>query len=128
MALFGKADKDKAKEGPAVSQIRPVLARTAHCRVCDGYRQLSRCWLRVDRVIQCPCCGMAFDDLDLIYHKFQPTCPTCHEYLEQPGFEYGVCDGCGSKYEVMPGTKPGLLPNKAQRSEMNKHGRSWRLE
>ena len=71
---------------------------------------------------------MTFEDLDMVYRRFQPACPACQEFLEQPGFEYGFCDGCGSKYEIMTGSKPGLLPNKAQRAEMNKHGRSWRLE
>ena len=46
------------------------------------------------------------------------------EFLEQPGFEYGQCDGCRSKYELVTGAKPGLLPNKQQRAEMDKVGKA----
>jgi len=79
-------------------------------------------------VEECPCCDLKFEDPPFLYKRFQPTCPRCGEFLEQPNFEYGICDGCGSKYELMPGTKPGLLPNKAQRQEMDSHGKVWRIE
>jgi hypothetical protein len=57
-----------------------------------------------------------------------PACPQCGELLEHPGFEYGLCDVCGSKHELVPGTRPSLLPNKVQREAMAKHGRVWRHE
>ncbi len=82
--------------------------------------------MRVDVFFQCPCCGLEFGDPEPFYKEIQPACPQCGEFLEQPGFEYGLCDGCGSKYELMPGTKPGLLPNKEQRAEMDTHGKVWR--
>jgi hypothetical protein len=66
-----------------------------------------------------------FENPAALYNKNQPACPTCGEFLEQPGFEYGLCDGCGSKYEIMQGTVPSLLPNKKQRHAMNKVGKSW---
>lgn len=77
---------------------------------------------------QCTACGLAFPNPAELYKKFQPVCPRCGEYLEQPGFEYGLCDGCGSKFELVVGAKPGLLANRQQREEMNKLGKVWRLE
>lgn len=77
-------------------------------------------------MVQCPNCKTFFEDIPAIYKENQPTCPRCGEYLEQPGFEYGLCDGCGSKYELVTGTKPGLLPNAKQRAEMEKNGKVWR--
>ncbi len=99
------------------------MGRKVHCRLCRGYQQFTRCWLRNKHVKQCPCCGLVFEDVAELYRKFQPSCPRCGECLEQPGFEYGICDGCGSKYELVQGAKPGLLPNKKQREEMDKIGR-----
>lgn len=127
MALFGKGNKSKEAKRPAET-TRSLTGRKAYCRVCDSHQLFSRCWLRIGYVAQCPCCGLVFDDPPFLYKRFQPTCPRCHEFLEQPNFEYGTCDGCGSKYELMPGTRPGLLPNKAQRQEMDKHGKIWRME
>ncbi len=77
---------------------------------------------------KCECCGLDFPNPAKLYEPFQPICPQCEEFLEQPGFEYGICDGCGSKFELMSGTLPGLLPNRAQREAMNKVGRSRRME
>jgi len=65
-----------------------------------------------------------FDDPAGLYRRALPVCARCGEYLEHPGFEYGLCDGCGSKYELVAGAKPGLLPNLKQRQEMDKHGKS----
>lgn len=137
MALFGKTEK-KATPTPAAKEsrvahrdsdsARPVVGREVFCRICDKRQQFSRCWLRVNFEVRCPCCGMAFENPAEPYMKFQAACPQCGENLEQPGFEYGLCDGCGSKYELVPGTKPGLLPNKKQRAEMEKHGKAWMRE
>jgi len=120
--LFGRRDKDEAP-AKKESQARPILGKRAFCRVCNSYQQFSRCWLRIDMLTKCPCCGFEFPNAGLLYKQFQPVCPRCEEYLEQPGFEYGLCDSCGSKYELVEGTKPGLLPNFNQRQEMNKHGK-----
>lgn len=129
MALFGRGEKkEPSKETPEGSVARPVMGREALCRLCNKRPMFSRCWLRVDRCSRCSCCGLVFDDLNRVYGRIMPTCPRCGEYLEQPGFEYGLCDVCGSKYELVAGTKPSLLPNKAQRAAMEKRGRAWRPE
>jgi len=107
---------------------RLLVGREAYCRVCDSVRKFSRCWQRVDLVRTCPCCGLDFGEPRAHYAKVQPQCPRCNEFLEQPEFDYGLCDGCGSKYELVPGSKPGLMPNKAQRAEMDRHGRSRSIE
>lgn len=44
--------------------------------------------------------------------------------LEQPGFDYGLCDCCGSKFEIVEGTKPGWMPNKDQRAAMARFGKA----
>jgi hypothetical protein len=79
-------------------------------------------------VMRCSCCGLVFENPAALYKRLQAACPKCGEFLEQPGFEYGLCDGCGSRYELVPGTKPSLLPNRAQRAAMAKYGRAWRKE
>lgn len=127
MALFGRKEGG-AQTPQQSSQARPLPGRKAFCRICETEQTFARCWMRVGRVGQCPCCGAHFQDTAAVYRPFQPACPHCGEMLEQPGFEYGLCDGCGSKYELVTGTRPGLLPNKAQRAEMNKLGRVWRHE
>jgi hypothetical protein len=104
------------------------MGRDAFCRICNARQHVTRCWLQVDPVNPCTGCGTAFPDPAALYKKFQPACPRCGEFLEQPGFEYGLCDGCGSKYELVPGTKPGLLPNRTQRAAMAKYGHAWRRE
>lgn len=124
MGLFGKK-KAEANAGP---QMLPVTGKKAHCPVCMTHRQFSRCWRRASAVTQCTCCGLVFEDVEALYKRVQPECPQCGEYLEQPMFEYGLCDVCGSKLELVDGTKPGLLPNKKQRAEMAKRGRVWRQE
>ena len=71
---------------------------------------------------------MRFESAETLYGRSLPACPKCGEYLEQPTFEYGLCDGCGSKYELVDGTLPNLLPNLYQRQEMDKVGRIRRLD
>lgn len=66
----------------------------------------------------CTSCGMPFPNAGELYRGFQPSCPQCGEFLEHPGFDYGICDNCGSKFELPDGAKPGLLPNKEQRHRM----------
>jgi hypothetical protein len=126
VALFGKGDKTKAERDP--NEGVPVVGRRAFCRICDDYRQFTRCWLRPKQVTRCPECGLVFENVEELYRKFQPACPNCGEFLEQPGFEYGYCDECGSKFELPTGAKPGLLPNRKQRAEMDKFGKVWRYD
>ena len=120
MGLFRRA-KPEAK---ALEETRPLVGRVVYCRVCAADRNFSRAWRRMRRMPVCPCCGLEFKDLNALYAQHQPLCPRCEEPLEVPDFDYGLCDACGSKFEIMEGTKPGLLPNRAQRMEMNKHGRT----
>lgn len=107
--------------------IYPLVARQAWCTVCDATVSFTRMWRRATMMRECPNCGLKFEDSELLYKRFQPACPRCAEPLEQPGFDYGLCDRCGSKFELVEGTKPGLLPNQRQREEMNRHGKSWSL-
>lgn len=123
MALFGRGNSDKAKKG--VEETHPIVGRVIYCRICDAERMFTRSWRRNMQMQKCPCCGAAFENPAALYQHFQPVCPRCAEPLEQPGFDYGLCDGCGSKYEIVEGAKPGLLPNQVQRAEMDKHGKSW---
>jgi len=130
VALFGKGEKARAKSQPIrnPNEAMPVVSRNAFCRICDDYRTFTKCWLRPRHMTQCPECGLAFGDVAELYKKFQPVCPKCGAFLEQPGFEYGLCDGCGSKFELVTGAKPGFLPNGQQRAEMEKLGKVWRIE
>jgi len=108
------------------SQMLPVAAKKTFCRICGNVQSFSRCWRRIGTLTQCTCCAHTFENAEQLYERIQPECPQCGENLEQPGFDYGLCDGCGSKYELMEGTKPNLLPNRAQREEMAKRGKVWR--
>lgn len=128
MALFGLGDKRQGESGPPSSHTRPLAGHESFCRICNQRRQFSRCWLRVDRLTQCLNCQAVFENPAAVYRQDLPVCPRCGEYLEQPGFEYGLCDGCGSKFELTAGTLPGLLPNAKQRAEMEKSGKVWRRE
>jgi len=134
VALFGKGQKQQApKPTPGRAQqdaneALPVVGRQAFCRICGKYMTFSRCWLRPRQMVRCPECGQVFGDVGEVYAKFQPACPQCKAPLESPGFEYGLCDGCGSKYELVAGAKPGLVPNREQRAAMDKLGRVWRNE
>ncbi len=131
MALFGRGDKAKgnARGGGASSnpaaEVIPLVGRKVFCGTCEAERTFTKAWKRSTHVRQCPCCGMRFENPRALYAQAQPACPKCGEFLEQPAFDYGFCDTCGSKYEILEGTKPGLLPNKAQRAEMDKHGKVW---
>lgn len=122
MALFRKKDEDAAAASPKPAGVNTLLGKEVTCRVCNKRTQFSKCWLRSAPVTTCPCCGARFEDVAALYKKRIPACPQCGEFLEQPGFEYGICDVCGSKFEIMHGTIPGLLPNKKQRMEMDKYG------
>ena len=124
MGLFRKK-KDKADTPSGGNKVLPLVAHTVFCGVCRGERNFSKCWKRVGMVTTCTGCNHDLGDPRPFYHhQNQPKCPVCEEHLEQPEFEYGVCDGCGSKFEIMAGTKPTLLPNKKQRDAMHMHGRS----
>lgn len=127
MALFDKKGmrEDRASAPGEDKGIRLLPAHTVYCRICDEERRFTKCWLCSSYVTRCPCCNLAFKDPAALYRKFQPACPKCGESLEYPGFEYGICDNCGSKYELVEGAKPGLLPNVKQRKEMDKHGKVW---
>ena len=127
MALFGKKQAPQDPKQPArqSSGARALVEQQAVCRICNDYRQFSKCWLRMEPLRKCMACGADFPDPALLYRRNQPACPKCGEYLEQPGFEYGVCDGCGSKFELVPGTRPSLLPNPRQRQAMDSFGKSW---
>jgi len=117
MALFGK--KDKEADAPSNPVTVPLVGKTAFCTVCNAYRQFTRCWRRLQPVRQCTCCALAFENVAALYMRNQPACPRCGEFLEHPGFEYGLCDGCGSKFELVDGAKPGMLPSLEQRKKMN---------
>jgi len=121
MSLFGRR-KNNATGGAVADDPRLLPPRQVYCQVCQEERRFSRCWLRVRLLTQCTACGQAFENPSKLYNHVNPACPRCGEHLEHRGFEYGQCDVCGSKYEVMEHTKPSLLPNAAQRAEMAKHG------
>ena len=127
MGLFGKRDT-QPKDGGGFAETVPLPGRQAWCRECKADRTFTKCWKRNGYVAQCPCCGVQFDNLAQVYERNQPVCPRCGEFLEHPGFEYGICDGCQSKYELVEGAKPGLLPNKKQRAQMEQYGKSWTRE
>lgn len=124
MAMFG-GRQDKQPAGSQQPSIRQIAGRTIFCRVCNADRTLSRCWDRLMPLTSCQACNTPFENPRALYERTLPACPRCGEYLEQPGFQYGLCDGCQSKYEIVPGTKPTLLPNKRQRDEMDKFGKTW---
>lgn len=126
MSWFKKLKPGSGSNNGAASQETfPLVARQAWCSVCDAQTAFTRIWRRAAMMRKCPNCGLSFEDPGLLYKRFQPACPRCAEPLEQPDFDYGFCDRCGSKFELMEGAKPGLLPNQRQREEMDKHGKSW---
>lgn len=125
MAMFGLGRGGAGgTPGKPKEETRPLVGRKVYCRICSDTRSFSRCWRRIEPMRQCPCCGLAFENLAAVYAQVQPLCPRCQEPLEVQNFDYGLCDTCGSKFEIMEGTKPGLLPNRAQRIEMDKFGRT----
>lgn len=126
MALFGNRDKERPQDAqPQPQGFRQLQPRQVFCRTCDAQRVFSRCWQRTAPVTVCTGCKTPFDDPAALYRQNQPSCPRCGEFLEHPGFDYGLCDTCNSKYEIVPGTKPSLLPNKKQRDDMDKLGKTW---
>ncbi|HDP34650.1 MAG TPA: hypothetical protein ENN29_06015 [Candidatus Hydrogenedentes bacterium] len=114
-----------AGKGDGAQETFPLVKKRAMCHVCGDVQSFTQVWRRAAMVRRCPNCGLVFENPEELYKRFQPACPKCEEPLEQPGFEYGYCDRCGSKFELMEGAKPGLLPNQSQRDEMRKHGKSW---
>lgn len=125
MLWFKKDKPGTDAQGGSAQESYPLVARQAWCSVCDAYRTFTTLWRRAVMMRKCPNCGLAFEDPEPLYQRAQPTCPKCREPLEQPSFDYGYCDSCGSKFELVEGGKPGLLPNQRQRDEMDKHGKSW---
>ena len=122
MALFGRG-KDNP-QAPPKEATYPLTPRKVHCSVCKAEKVFTKMWRRAGMMAKCSCCGQVFENPALLYKDIQPACPRCEEPLEQPGFDYGLCDACGSKFELVEGTKPGLIPNLSQRQERDKHGRS----
>lgn len=122
MALFGRG-KD-SMEPPPKEATYPLTPRRAYCPVCSAEKVFTKMWRRAGMMAKCPCCGQLLENPALLYRQIQPACPRCEEPLEQPGFDYGFCDGCGSKFELVEGTKPGLIPNLRQRRERDKFGKS----
>lgn len=122
MALFnrGRAQEEKAAKS---DPVHPLVGRELPCQICGTRQMFTRSWRRKVPLNQCPCCGLQFESVEKIYRQFQPQCPKCEEPLEMPGFDYGFCDACGSKFEIVTGTKPGLLPNRQQREAMKKYGK-----
>lgn len=118
MLFFGRK-KDKNAGQPT----NPLVARRAFCSVCDTEQMFSKCWKRAAMVRQCTGCGTTLENSGQFYQDFQPQCPHCAEFLEHPGFDYGICDVCGSKFELPDGAKPGLLPNAEQRKRMGIFGK-----
>lgn len=123
MALFGRRG-DTPAEAPRERGEFPLPPRRAHCSVCAKEQSFTKSWRRNGMVRQCTCCGMVFENPAALYNLVQPVCPKCEEPLEQPNFDYGLCDGCGSKFELIENTKPGLIPNLRQRRERDSHGKS----
>lgn len=122
MSVFRK----KTAGGPRNPETVPLPPTIAYCRICDDRATFTKRWRRVHVAGRCACCGLEFSAVPHMIEAFQPQCPRCFEYIEQPTFEYGECDGCGSKFELLDGTYPNLLPNKFQREQMDKVGKVWR--
>ena len=122
MGLFGRQDPKPDAAGERGEF--PLPPKKAWCGVCSKEQPLTKVWRRNGMMRRCPCCGLEFEKPAELYARVQAVCPKCDEPLEQPGFDYGFCDGCGSKYELSEGAKPGLMPNLAQLRERDKHGKS----
>ena len=122
MTIFRKGPEAPPRN-PDTAPLPPV---DAYCRICDDRSTFTRRWRRIRTATHCACCGLEFAAVGRMISTFQPQCPRCFEYIEQPTFEYGECEGCGSKFELMEGTYPNLLPNKFQREQMDKVGKVWR--
>ena len=125
MALFsGNRDK-QPPNAPQPQNIRQLPPRKVFCKVCNADRPFSRCWVRLAPLTACTACNTPFPNPAELYAKRLPACPRCGEFLEHPNVHYGLCDGCHSKYEIVPGTKASLLPNRKQREQMNQFGKTW---
>ena len=116
MALFSRGKSG----GDSIPETSLTTPKHVYCRICGAMRVFTKCWQRVLEPRVCGCCGLTFDDPIALYQQNFPACPRCEEFLEQPTFEYGICDGCGSKFELVEGTPPNLLPNRGQREEMKR--------
>lgn len=127
MALFRRKAEAASGEPPAAQPRLPLVSRHVYCAVCESEQDFSPCWRRAGHPTRCDACGQQFEDVAQLYKQVLPACPHCEEPLEQPGFDYGTCTTCGSKFEIMEGTKPTLLPNRAQRAAMDMHGRARRI-
>jgi len=126
VALFGRKPEDNQQSPQAASSgMQAAPAKRAFCRLCGDHQMFSKCWMHMGQLKTCGCCNTPFEDAAKLYGKNLPACPRCGEYLEQPGFVYGVCDGCGSKFELMDGAVPSLIPNLQQRRDMRKFGKAW---
>ena len=121
MGLFRRTRGNEP--GAGKPSTLPLVGREAFCMACGERRTFSQCWRRMRHLAQCTECQQTFDP-GRVYRDWQPHCPHCDAYVEQPGFDYGTCDTCGSKHEIPEGAKPGLMPNRAQRTEMDKHGKA----
>lgn len=125
MALFNKkggggpAPDGEVQQPPAVQQP----ARRVYCKVCEKDTTFSKCWKRLLPLKACSVCKAPFRVPKQIYDMQVPHCPKCGEYVEHPGFDYGVCDECNSRFELVEGCVPGLLPNRKQRAEMEQYGK-----
>ncbi len=113
------------KNDVAEKATYPLMPKEVWCAVCNAQRTFTKVWRRAAMMRTCSNCGLQFPDAEALYKRSQPMCSRCREPLEQPNFDYGYCDTCGSKFELVEGGKPGLLPNQRQREEMDKHGKSW---
>jgi len=118
--MFRKQDRME----PVRDSVQQLAPRQVYCRICDKETAFSQIWKRLSEQTYCMNCGHEFQEVAILYGRIAPRCPQCDEPLESRGFDYGLCDECTSKFELVPGTKPSWLPNQAQREEINKHGRS----
>lgn len=119
--MFKKREESQQVSRDNVERLEP---REVFCRVCEKKTQFSYVWRRKSPQIYCMNCNLEFTDVQSLYNKFGPKCPQCEEPLESLDFDYGLCDDCGSKYELVAGSKPSWLPNQAQREDMNRTGRA----
>ena len=123
MALFQKKEPVGRRPGTV-----PTTPTKIFCRICNAQREIVDCWLRTEAVTTCRGCGTVLENVAALYRRRQPACSACEEPLAQPGFEYGRCQKCGSKYELVSGTPPTLLPSRAQRAAMDRHGKVPNVE
>ena len=127
MNPFRREAKNSAKSAAGSSpETVPLPPFHTYCRICDDKQTFTKRWRRIRLALNCEHCGIILDEVRELIDTFQPACPRCEEFLEQPAWEYGICDGCASKYELLEGTQPNLLPNKFQREQMDRIGKTRR--